>query len=87
VRYFTHYALGDLINHRRALSGSPLQAESWHAPAQGKDESMSDSIVELETEIAVFETEVSDEALEIAGVGHENAYTLGGCTGLSVCPE
>ena len=48
---------------------------------------MSDSIVELETEIAVFETEVSDEALEIAGVAHENAYTLGGCTGLSVCPE
>ncbi|MFZ3353063.1 MAG: hypothetical protein WA268_19610 [Xanthobacteraceae bacterium] len=48
---------------------------------------MSDSIVELETEIAVFETEVSDEALEIAGVGHDNAYTLGACTGLSVCPE
>jgi hypothetical protein len=48
---------------------------------------MSDSIVELETEIAVFETEASDEALEIAGVGHENAYTLGACTGLSVCPE
>jgi hypothetical protein len=57
-------------------------------PAQGKDETMSDSIAELENEIAVFETEASDEALEIAaGTGQENAYTLGSCTGLSVCPE
>ena len=48
---------------------------------------MSDSVVELETEIAEFETGASDEALEIAaGAGQENAYTLGACTGLSVCP-
>ena len=46
---------------------------------------MSDSIVELETEVAEFET-VSDEALEVAAAGQENAYTLGACTGLSVCP-
>jgi hypothetical protein len=87
VQYFTHYAPSDLIRLRELFEALRLQAESWHAPAQGKDESMSDSIVELETEIAVFETEASDEALEIAGVGHENAYTLGACTGLSVCPE
>ena len=48
---------------------------------------MSDSIVEIETEITEFETGASDEALEIAGAGRENAYTLGACTGLSVCPE
>lgn len=49
---------------------------------------MTDSLVELETEIAEFETGASDEALEIAGLpGRENAYTLGACTGLSVCPE
>ena len=35
----------------------------------------------------LFTYEVSDEALETAG-GHELAgnYTLGSCTGLSVCP-
>jgi hypothetical protein len=45
-----------------------------------KDKSMS----EFETEVVEFET--SDEALEIAA-GQENAnYTLGACTGLSVCP-
>ena len=36
----------------------------------------------------LFTYEVSDEALETAG-GHELAgnYTLGSCTGLSVCPS
>lgn len=49
---------------------------------------MTDSIVELEIEVAEFETGASDEALEAAaGAGQENAYTLGACTGLSVCPE
>jgi hypothetical protein len=47
---------------------------------------MTDSIVELETEEVVCAWEASDEALEVAA-GQENAqYTLGGCTGLSVCP-
>jgi hypothetical protein len=64
-----------------------MEAERWRAPAEGKDEHMSDIIVEIETEIAEFETGASDEALEIAGAGKENAYTLGACTGLSVCPE
>ena len=48
---------------------------------------MSESIVEFETEEVTCAWEASDEALEIAA-GPENAYfTLGACTGLSVCPE
>jgi hypothetical protein len=48
---------------------------------------MSDSIVEFETEEVNCAWEASDEALEIAaGSGQANAYTLGACTGLSVCP-
>jgi hypothetical protein len=47
---------------------------------------MTDSIVEFEIEEVVCASEASDEALEIAG-GQENAYyTIGACTGLSVCP-
>jgi hypothetical protein len=47
---------------------------------------MSESIVEHE-EIDCS-LEISDEALEIAGgEGQENpCYTLGACSGLSVCP-
>ena len=46
---------------------------------------MSDSIVEFETEVECWEA--SDEALEIAaGASQEAQYTLGACTGLSVCP-
>jgi hypothetical protein len=65
-----------------------MEAERRCAPAQGKDKPVSDSIVEIETEITEFEIGASDEALEIAAAsGTENAYTLGACTGLSVCPE
>ena len=42
----------------------------------------------LKTEDEVFDFEIVDEALEIAG-GVANApasFTLGGCTGLSECP-
>lgn len=40
---------------------------------------------QLEDDILSYE--VSDEALEMAGSeGQENAYTLGACSGLSVCP-
>jgi hypothetical protein len=48
---------------------------------------VSTSIVELETE--TVDCEVSDEALEVAAsAGQGNPYyTLGACTGLSVCPE
>jgi hypothetical protein len=47
---------------------------------------MSDDIVDLETEVQCWEA--SDEALEIAATaGRDVGYTLGACTGLSVCPE
>jgi hypothetical protein len=46
---------------------------------------MSDSIVEFEIEVECCEA--SDEALEIAaGASQDAYYTLGACTGLSVCP-
>jgi hypothetical protein len=46
---------------------------------------MSESTVEFETEVGCWEA--SDEALEIAaGVSQDAYYTLGACTGLSVCP-
>jgi hypothetical protein len=52
---------------------------------RGKDLSMSESTVEFETEIESWEA--SDEALEIAAGSSQDAYyTLGACTGLSVCP-
>ena len=44
---------------------------------------MTDIMIDAEEEILDFE--VSDEALE-ASAGTEAAYTLGACTGLSVCP-
>ncbi len=40
-----------------------------------------------QAEQEILSYEISDEALEAAGmVGKENAYTLGACSGLSVCP-
>jgi hypothetical protein len=53
---------------------------------QGKDQSMSDSIVEFETEEVICAWEASDEALETAASQDNAYYTLGACTGLSVCP-
>ena len=47
---------------------------------------MNDNLNQIDEEILSYE--VSDEALETAGsVGSENAYTLGACSGLSVCPS
>ena len=46
---------------------------------------MSDSIGEFETEVENLEA--SDEALEVAaGASQDAYYTLGACTGLSLCP-
>jgi len=45
---------------------------------------MSDMVLNQEEEILSFE--VSDEALENAA-GSEQAFTLGACSGLSVCPS
>jgi hypothetical protein len=43
-------------------------------------------INEFETEEVLFASEASDEALEIAASEQSAYYTLGACTGLSVCP-
>jgi hypothetical protein len=62
-----------------------MNLEIRHPPARGKDVTMTDSIVEFENEVDCCEA--SDEALEIAASASQDAnYTLGGCTGLSVCP-
>lgn len=46
---------------------------------------MIDVMIEADEEILSYE--VSDEALEAtAGTDVNAAYTLGSCTGLSVCP-
>jgi hypothetical protein len=45
---------------------------------------MSEVTLVQEEEILSFD--VSDEALETAAAGKENAFTLGACSGLSVCP-
>jgi hypothetical protein len=54
--------------------------------ANERNEAMKDLAFEqLEEEILNFE--VSDEALETVGdAKNQNAFTLGACTGLSVCP-
>ena len=57
------------------------------AAGERKDNAMKTTMgFELEEEILAFE--VSDEALEIAaGASKEKAnFTLGACSGLSVCP-
>jgi len=49
---------------------------------------MSESIVGLENEEVLYTCEISDEALETAASARENpGYTIGACTGLSVCVE
>ena len=64
---------------------APLEVLNPAAAGERKDKSMTDSIVEFETEVECWEA--SDEALEIAaGASQEAQYTLGACTGLSVCP-
>lgn len=45
---------------------------------------MTDIVIEAEEELLTYE--VSDEALEATACSEEAAYTLGACTGLSVCP-
>jgi len=48
---------------------------------------MTDKTLELDNKEDLFSFEVSDEALETAA-GNEKAanFTLGACSGLSVCP-
>jgi hypothetical protein len=48
---------------------------------------MTDNAQELhQADEALLATEVSDEALEASAAIASAAYTLGACTGLSVCP-
>jgi hypothetical protein len=49
---------------------------------------MSEMVAELESiQDGMFAIEVPDEALETAAaIGQAGIYTLGACTGLSVCP-
>jgi proteasome assembly chaperone (PAC2) family protein len=48
---------------------------------------MNDTIGMIQADEELLSYEISDEALETAGnAGKENAYTLGACSGLSVCP-
>jgi len=49
---------------------------------------MSDATLVLDQEEEILTFKVSDEALETAaGSGKENAFTLGACSGLSICPS
>jgi hypothetical protein len=47
---------------------------------------MNENIKEIEHTAALLANEVSDEALEASATIENGAYTLGACTGLSVCP-
>ena len=54
--------------------------------ANERNEAMKDLALEQREE-EILNFEVSDEALETAGdAKKKNAFTLGACTGLSVCP-
>ena len=54
--------------------------------ANERNEAMKDLALEQREE-EILNFEVSDEALETAGdAKNQNAFTLGACTGLSVCP-
>jgi hypothetical protein len=49
---------------------------------------MNDTTMGLDqTEEEILTYDVSDEALETAGAGEKANFTLGACTGLSVCPQ
>jgi hypothetical protein len=62
-----------------------VNGEVRHPPAT-KGQAMSDSTIEFETEEVERVWQASDEALENAAGTEVNAsYTLGSCTGLSVC--
>jgi hypothetical protein len=78
---FTHCGSGDLF-----ICGTIVVVNTNSGIRQRRKGTMSDRIVELETEEVECTCEASDEALELAA-GEESAfYTLGACTGLSVCP-
>jgi len=74
-----------------ALSAILLASRACYLPAPLANEriiTMSDATLVLDqAEEAILSFQVSDEALETAaGSVKENAFTLGSCTGYSVCP-
>ena len=74
-----------------ALSTILLASRACYLPAPLANEriiTMSDATLVLDqAEEAILSFQVSDEALETAaGSVKENAFTLGSCTGYSVCP-
>ena len=65
-------ALGGFIEFSsNLLTGAPLAIERIYAMTNEED---------------ILAFEVSDEALEAAAGSEQVNYTLGACTGLSVCP-
>jgi hypothetical protein len=78
---FTRSLANDLIHHR----GQVISALGWHRIAKERFEAMTDMMVAPEEEILSYE--VSDEALEATAATDQAGYTLGACTGLSVCPD
>jgi hypothetical protein len=61
--------------------------QSADAASEGKDNAMKDVTNGFDqTEEEILTYDVSDEALETAAGAEKGAWTLGACTGISVCP-
>jgi hypothetical protein len=74
---------------RKPAIFAPRSQTEWPNLANKRTIAMKNISTTLEiTEEEILSFDVSDEALEIAGgSSHEKAnFTLGGCSGLSVCP-
>ncbi len=69
-----------------ALGGGLILKSLTAAPlANQKDNAMKNVTIE-QTEEEILAFDVSDEALEVAAGSEKQNFTLGGCSGLSVCP-
>lgn len=77
-RDFTASVADDLIQLEGCLPSTP-----GCRIAKGKGEAMTEMMIEEE----ILSYEVSDEALEATAGTEQAGYTLGSCTGLTVCPE
>jgi hypothetical protein len=71
-----------------ALRGGLILNTLTAAPlANQKDNAMKNVTMGLEqTEEEILAFDVSDEVLEVAAGSEKQNFTLGGCSGLSVCP-
>jgi hypothetical protein len=78
---FTVGTADDLIS---LGGGSEFSSRLPYRTAKERVKLMTDIVIEAEEELLKYE--VSDEALEATASSEEAAYTLGACTGLSVCP-